>query len=380
MRSIYLDYNATTPLAPSAQEAMVPYLTDRFADPLGEHLAGRVVAEAIEDARTHVATAIGAASDEIVWTSGATEASNLALRGLIESAAQSGEKPHLITSAIDHAAVQGPARFLARLGAELTVLPVDSEGLVDPAQVEHALKPSTRLVSVVHANEDLGSVQPIAQIAAICRREGVLVHTDAAQSFGKLPVDVRELDVDLLSLSAHKAYGPKGVGALYLRRGVGLQPQVWGDAYESGQRGGMPNVAGIVGFGAAAAVAAASLAEAPQRMQTLRSRMLDKLLAGAPDATVYGAPEDRRLANTLCVAMPGVSAPDLLAAIPELCATPLAGGTPTEGVSLGSALQAVGADPEKAAGAIRISVGWYTDEAEIDTAADALLGAWDQVR
>lgn len=380
MRSIYLDYNATTPLAPAAQEAMIPYLTDRFADPLAEHVAGRAVAEAIEDARTHVAQAIGASPDEIVWTSGATEASNLALRGLIEQEARSGANPHLITSAVDHAAVQGPARFLARLGAELTVLPVDREGHVDPAAIEQALRPNTRLVSIVHANEDLGSVQPIAEIASLCRSEGVLLHTDAAQSFGKLPINVQELDVDLLSLSAHKAYGPKGAGALYIRRGVGLEPQVWGDAYESGQRGGMPNVAGVVGFGAAAKVAAQSVTDSAERMRSLRNSLRDHLLDGAIDAKLYGPDDQARLPGTLCIALPGVTASDVLAAVPELCAAPLAGGGPGAGISLNSTLQAIDANPEEAAGTIRLSVGWFTEEAEIATAAEALLGAWEQLR
>ncbi|WP_197526638.1 cysteine desulfurase family protein [Botrimarina colliarenosi] len=382
MRSIYLDYNATTPLAPAAQEAMLPYLADRFADPLGEHVAGRAVAEAIEDARTRLATAIGAAPDEIVWTSGATEASNLALRGLIEPAVRAGERPHLVVSAVDHAAVQGPARFLARLGAELTIVPVDRQGLVDPDAVTAALRPTTRLVSVVHANEEIGAVQPIAEIAAVCRREGVRFHTDAAQSLTKLPIDVRQLDVDLLSLSAHKAYGPKGVGALYVRRGVGLEPQLLGDAHEAGQRAGMPNIAGLVGFGAVAVVGQQCLDDSTQRVAALRDRLQQQLTCGAEGAVTYGPSDQRRLANTLCIALPGVVATELLAAVPELCAMPCAGGGTADSgdVSLSPTLRAIGADPAEAVGAIRLSLGWYSDEEEIDAVANALLAAWEQLR
>lgn len=380
VRSIYLDYNATTPLAPAAQEAMLPYLSDRFADPLGEHLSGRAIAEALEDARTRLATVLGAAPDEIVWTSGATEASNLALRGLIEPALRAGERPHLIVSAVDHAAVQGPARFLSRLGAELTVVPVDHQGRVDPAAVAEALCPATRLVSIVHANDEVGAVQPIADIAAICRAEGVLLHTDAAQTLGKLSLRVAELDVDMMSLTAHKAYGPKGVGALYVRRGVGIEPQLWGDAHESGQRAGMPNVSGIVGFGAIATVAEAGREESVLKAASLRDRLANHLVDAAPGALVYGPSLEHRLAGTLCIALPGVAASDLLTAVPELCATPCAGGSFGEGVCLSPTLRALNVDPEKAAGAIRLSVGWYTSEADVDDAAKGLLAAWESLQ
>ena len=382
MRSIYLDYNATTPLAPVAQEAMIPYLSDRFADPLSDHSQGRAVNEALEDARTRVARAIGAGAEEVFWTSGATEACNLALRGMIEPLARSGEKPHLIVSAVDHAAVQGPARFLASIGAELTVVGCDKAGRVDPQEVLDALRPDTRLVSIVHANDELGTLQPIQGIAAACREEGVLFHTDAAQSFGKTPIDVEKLGVDLLSLSAHKAYGPKGVGALYVRNGVRLEPQLHGDGHEAGLRGGMPNVSGIVGFGAAAKVAAENLDESANRSSLLRDRLEERLLSGAEEGVVYGPEEARtddpiRLPNTLCNALPGASASDLLSAVPELSAAPCASRF-GDSVSLSGSLRAIGADEDEAVGALRLSVGWYTDPEEIDRASDALLAAWEQ--
>ena len=382
MRSIYLDYNATTPLAPVVQEAMLPYLADRFADPMSCHASGRAVAEAIEDSRGRVASAIHAQTDEIVWTSSGTESCNLALRGLIEPAIRAGERPHLIVSAVDHAAVQGSARFLASIGAELTIVPCNSDGTIAVEAVLAALQPNTRLVSITHANEEIGTLQPIAETAAACREEGVLFHTDASQSFGKVKVLVDELNVDLLSLSAHKAYGPKGVGALYVRHGVGLEPLFHGDGQEEGLRSGTLNVAGVVGFGHVAKVAAESVQESASRLASLRDRMSDRLLEGAEGASVYGHATER-LPNTLCIALPEVPATELLAAVPELSAAPCASCVPhgeMSQVSLSSTLRAIGADPVKAIGAIRFSLGWYTDEAEINHATDTLLEAWRQRR
>lgn len=383
VRSIYLDYNATTPLAPIAQEAMLPYLADRFADPSSDYADGHGTREAIEDARTRVAAAIGASADEIIWTSGGTEASNLALRGLIEPSIRAGEKPHLIVSAVDHPAVQGPARFLERCGAELTVVSVDRQGLVDPEAIAEALRPTTRLVSIVAANEDLGTIQPLLEIATLCRAEGVLCHTDASLALGKIPLSVSELDVDLVSLSAHKTYGPKGVGALYVRRGIGLEAQLWGDGHEHGQRAGMPNVAGVVGFGAVMGVVTDDYREANERIEKLKDRLATRLTE-AVAAKRYG-PANRadQLAGTLCIALPGVAAADLLCATPEVCAMPCTGGGISNGavsaISLNPTLRAIGADPTEAAGAIRLSVGWYTDEADIDAAADALLAGWESL-
>ena len=359
---------------------MIPYLADRFADPSSEHAPGRAVGQAIEDARTRIAQTIEANPDEIYWTSGATESCNLALHGVLGRSTHNNERPHVIVSAVDHAAVQGPARYLASIGAELSIVPCDEEGFVYTDDVLDALRPNTRLVSIVHANDELGAIQPIAEIAAACHDEGVLMHVDAAQSYGKTPVSVAELGVDLLSLSAHKVYGPKGVGALYARRGIGLEPLLHGDGHEGGLRSGMPNVAGAVGFAASAQVACASLDDASQRMASLRDSLSQRLLEGAGDGRLYGPEDDDRLPNTLCIALPGVSASDLLTSVPELSASPCAGGSLGAvnggGVSLSSTLKAIGADPKEAAGAIRLSVGWYTDEEEVSLAADALVEAW----
>ncbi len=378
MRSIYLDYNATTPLAPAAQEAMLPYLSDRFADPLAEHLSGRAVNEALEDARALVAQAVNAKASEIIWTSGATESCNLALRGLVESKIRLNEKPHLVVSAVDHAAVQGPARYLASIGAELTVVPCDHAGQVRPASIYDALRPNTQLVSIVHANDEIGTVQPLSEIAAVCHAEGILVHSDAAQSFGKIAVDVEALGIDLMSLSAHKVYGPKGIGALYVRTGIAIEPMLYGDGQENGCRSGMPNVAGIVGFGAAASVAIRCLSETSERQVALRDNLVSRLLSGAAGGRLLGSEATDRLPNTLCFALPGVSASEVLSLVPELSVTPCSGGVADE-VSLSSTMRAIGASVKDASGAIRLTVGWYTTEDEIRQAADALLDAWEQL-
>ncbi|MEO1498154.1 MAG: cysteine desulfurase family protein [Planctomycetota bacterium] len=374
MRWIYLDYNATTPLAPAAQEAMLPYLADRYAHPHADHTPGRVVAEALDDARSRVAGAIGAHADELRWTSGGTEASRNALRGVIEPALRRGETPHLIVSAVEPPAVLGTARFLASLGAELTVVPVSAEGIVSVDAVLAALRADTRLVSVCVANDEVGSCQPVAEIAAACHDEGVLIHTDASLALGKLPLDVGSLGVDMLTLSAHKAYGPKGVGALYVRAGAPIEPELL-DAAEPSL--GMPNVPGVVGFGAAAAIASAAVDEAATQMRVLRGDLAERLQSGCPDVTIYSGPADARLCNTLCVALPNVTASDLLAAAPEITAQAMATGDPAA-ISLSPTLDAIGADPAEAAGAVRLSLGWYTDAEEVARAADALLAAWDQ--
>ncbi|TWT47637.1 cysteine desulfurase family protein [Botrimarina hoheduenensis] len=379
MRWIYLDYNATTPLAPAAQEAMLPYLADRYADPRAEHAPGRIVAEAIDDARTRVATALGAFADEVAWTSSGTESCSRALRETIEPALRAGSTPHLVVSAIDHAAVLGTARFLQTLGAGLTVVRVDAEGRVDPSDVMAALRPETRLVSIGLANEEIGTVQPLAAIAELCHDEGVLVHTDATQAFGKLPIDVRSLGVDLLSVSAHKAYGPKGVGVLYARRGAPVEPCLLAGFEAADEPAGMPNIAGIVGFGAAAPVAADAAQHSRQQLAALRDRLAKLLLSGAGGGQVYGQIEGPRLVNTLCIALPGVTASDLLSATPEIAATPCATGGP-ETVVLSPTLQAINADPRVASGAIRLSLGWQTTADEVERAAAALLDAWERCR
>lgn len=389
MRSIYLDYNATTPIAPAVQEAMLPYLAELYGNPSSSHALGRACHEAVEEARARLAQLLGASSDEIVFTSGGSEANNLALKGVAFAHALAAGRPaadasvrlegHMVISACEHPAVVQPARFLERLGLKLSVVGVNRDGLVDPAAVEAALRSDTLLASIMHANNEIGVVQPIREIAQRCRNRGVLVHTDAAQSVGKIPARVDDLGVDLLTVAGHKLYAPKGVGALYVRRGVQLEPLLHGAGHESGLRAGTENVASLVGLGRAASLAEKHLLEAGDRMMALRDRLLEKLRAViGPRLSVngQGAP---RLPNTLSVNFPDVVAADLLRRIPELCAS--TGAACHSGAThLSATLAAIGLDPAAARGAVRLSLGWYTEEDEIDRAAQLLIAAWENMR
>ena len=377
MRSIYLDYNATTPLAPAVQESLLPYLAECYGSPAANYPLGRASAQAIQDARGKVAWMLGAAADEIVFTSGGTESNNLALQGV---AFRHGPgQGHLIISPVEHASVTQTALFLERLGYELTMLQCDSQGMVRPADVLNALRPDTFLVSVTLAQAEIGTLQPIREIAEICRRRDVLLHSDAAQAPGKFPVNVAELGVDLLSISAHKMYAPKGAGALFVRREVALEPTLHGEAQERGLRAGMENVAAIVGMGAAAGVVAKNVAQAEGRLQMLRDRLWEKLSAAIGSRLTRNGAAERSLPNTLSVNFPGVNAARLLARCPELMASTGAVDEQT-GSPRAPALQAMGLPADVAAGTARFSLGWYTSEEEVDQAGDILLNAWESLR
>jgi cysteine desulfurase len=375
MRSIYLDYNATTPIAPLVQEAMLPFLAEHFGDPTSHHAVGRAAQEAMDDARHQVATLLGVDRDEIVFTSGGTESNNLALLGMAGRLAPDC-RGHLVVTALEHVSVAATARHLQRLGFELTVIGCSRDGVVDPETIENAIRPDTRLVSVVHANHQLGSIQPIRQIAHLCRRLGILLHCDAVQTVGKIPVRPAELDVDLLSLSAHKMYAPKGIGALYVRRGLDPVPLLHGSADEAGLRPGTPNVTHAVALGQAAALALAHLDEAAQRMQSLRDRLENHLLEGFGDRMLILARRAERLPNTLTVSFPDISGDDLLRKVPEICAA-ADSASHSGSATISPTLSAIGLSLPEAQGVIRLSVGWYTTEEEIDRAANLLLAAWD---
>jgi cysteine desulfurase len=378
MRHIYLDYNATTPVAPTVQEAMRPFLSELYGNPSSGHTLGRACHEAIEDARSQLATLLGADSEELVFTSGGTESNNLALKGILLRAGPPFAG-HLVISAIEHPAVVEPARFLNRLGCGLTVVGCTRQGVVDPESVEQALRPETRLVSVMHANNETGVIQPVRAIADLCHRRGVLVHTDAAQTVGKIPTLVEDLGVDLLTVAGHKFYAPKGVGALYVRRGVDLEPVLHGAGHEGGLRAGTENTPYIVALGRAAALAHKALDQSAERLALLRDRMLDRLseVIGS-DLRVHGDGVDR-LPNTLCVDFPDVSGGALLSRTPELCASTGA-ACHSGAASVSPALAAMGLTAEQARGTVRLSVGWSTSEEEIDRAAELLLDAWESLR
>ena len=368
----YLDYNATTPIAPSVLEAMQPFLTGHYGNPSSAHALGRGAKEAIEDARSKIATSIGCDADEIVFTSGGTEANNLALKGVMF---ESQPGSHLVISAIEHPAVTQPARFLEKLGFDVSIVPCDANGVVQPEAVEQALRPETRLVSIMHANNEIGTIQPIKQITELCHQRSILVHTDAAQSVGKIPTNVFELETDLLSIAGHKFYGPKGVGALYVRRGVSLEPLLHGAAHENGLRAGTENTPYLIGLGAAANMASRALDESHVGMAKLRDRLQDQLVEAIPGLHVNGGNVDR-LPNTLSVAFPDATGRQILATTPELCAS-TGSACHSTGQVESATLSAMGADDPQIAGTVRLSVGWYTSQEEIDRAASLLIDAWE---
>ncbi|MBN1910077.1 MAG: cysteine desulfurase [Pirellulales bacterium] len=378
MRTVYLDYNATTPIAPVVQEAMLPFLAEHFGDPASGHALGRACQEALEDARLQVARLLGAQREEIIFTSGGTESNNLALWGMAlrHGPAASG---HLVLSAVEHASVLEPARYLETLGYGLTIVGCDTQGRVDPATVEMAIRPDTVLVSITHANDELGTLQPIDSIAQVCRRHNIPLHVDAVQTAGKVPVNVNTLGVDLLSISGHKMYAPKGIGALYVRRGIALEPLLHGSGHEQGLRSGTENVPGAIALGKACSLVAQSVEKAAEQMVLLRDRLAERLADGGGKHLSFNADQAERLPNTLSVNFSGVSGQRLLARLPELCAS--TGSAWHSGSdNLSPALAAIGLSPAGAQGTVRLSLGWYTTEDDIDRAADLLLSAWEALR
>ena len=363
---IYLDYNASTPIAPAVAAAMRSLLDAGFGNPSSGHWAGRPARDAVCEARRRVASLLGCDADEIVLTSGGSEANNHAVKGVALGAAS---PPHIVTTAVEHPAVLEPCRFVESLGARVTVVPVDRHGLVDPDDVRRAIAPDTALVSVMHANNEVGTIEAVAEIARIARERGVLVHTDAAQSAGKIPVRVRELGVDLLSLAGHKLYAPKGVGALFVRRGVTLTPLVHGGGHEGGRRAGTESALLAAGLGAACRLAETDPCE--ERLRELRDRLWNGLRARLGDRVVLNGHPDRRLPNTVNVSFPGRYGDEILARIPEIAAS--TGSACHAGErALSPVLAAMGVPPRVGLGAVRLSVGRGTTEADVDTVAEGI--------
>lgn len=370
---VYLDFNATTPVAPEVLAAMLPFLREHYGNPSSAHALGRRAAEAVAEARDRVAALIAAQSDEIVFTGCATEANNLAVMGAAMATPRG--KRHLVISAVEHPAVMAPAQHLCNQGWQLTVVPVDGAGRVSVQTVADALRADTALVSVMHANNEVGTLQPIQAIAELTRGRGILLHTDAAQSAGKVMLDVDALGVDLLTLAGHKFYAPKGVGALYVRAGTPLAPVLFGAEQERGLRPGTENVAAIVGLGAAAVLAKRSLAYVGTALQQRRDRLHERLTREIPGLQLNGHPE-QRLPNTLHVSFPGVSGRSLLLAVADAVAASVGSACHSEHDDVSGVLAAMGIDATRAAGAVRLSVGRTTTEADTDRAADALAAAW----
>ena len=369
---VYLDYNATTPVAPEVADAVIPYLREHFGNPSSAHVFGQRAKLAVAQARARVAGLINARAADIVFTGCATEANNLALLGVARAHGRPG---HLIISAVEHPAVAAPAKRLEEDGWAVTVVPVDEYGRVSPQDVRAALRPDTVLVSVMHANNEIGTLQPVAEIASIVKAHGALMHTDAAQSAGKVPLDVEALGVDLLTLAGHKFYATKGVGALYVRPGTPIGSVLAGADHEYGLRPGTENVPAIVGFGEAARLARERLPVAELRLKALRDLLHGKLRDAVAGLQLNGHPE-HRLPNTLHVSFPGIAGRQLLELSAEDVAASLGSACHSHGDAVSGVLAAMGFDAERAMGAVRLSVGWMTTEEEIDRAAAALAAAF----
>ncbi len=366
-RPIYMDHNATTPVHPAVVEAMLPYLTEHFGNPSSKHAYGRSAAAGVEAARSRVAELINADPSEIVFTAGATESDNMALRGVL-SRRRGG---HVITCSIEHEAVLETCRHLKEEGAEITVLPVDESGLIDPAAIRDAIRESTVLVSIQMANNEIGTIEPIAEIGAICREAGVAFHTDAVQGAGRIPIDVKRMTIDLMSLTAHKMYGPKGVGALYVREGLDPAPLLAGGGQEGGRRSGTLNVAGIVGFGESARIAMTDMAGETTRQAGLRDRLWEGIRKRIPDVSLNGHAV-LRLPNNLNVAFAGIEAEALLTAMRDAAALS-SGSACASGSSEGSyIIRALGKGAEAARCSLRFGLGRSNDEADIDTVVERL--------
>jgi cysteine desulfurase len=382
--SVYLDYNATTPVDPAVVNAMLPFLRDAFGNPSSTHAYGKTAHDAVDKARHQVAELLGAHDDEIVFTGGGSEASNLALKGAIFQKLRGwfglwARGAHIVTSTIEHPATLAPCEFLRKLGCKITRVPVDGHGLVDIDAVSGALQRGTTVVSIMHANNEVGTLQPIREIAALARQRGVLVHTDAAQSLGKVTVNVDDLGVDLLTLAGHKLYAPKGIGVLYVRRGVKLEPLIHGAGHESGRRAGTENVPYLVGLGQACEMARQLLPAATEKLRTLRDRLWQRLQQALGDKVVLNGHPDQRLPNTLNVNFVGHIGAEFLTSVPEIAAS--TGSACHEGkVSQSPVLCAMRVPPEIGKGAVRLSVGRFTTENEIDRAAAALVRVAGYVR
>jgi cysteine desulfurase len=377
VKTVYLDYQATTPADERVVEAMLPYFARNFGNAASRaHSFGWIAEKAVDRARKRIADLLGANPREIVFTSGATESNNLALKGVWE--ASRSRRNHLVTFATEHRAVLDPLRHLEKLGAEVAILTPRSDGLIDLDQLRAAIRPETLLVSVMYANNEIGVIQPISEIGSICREKGVLFHTDAAQAFGKLPIRVSDFQIDLLSLTAHKIYGPKGIGGLYVRRSVDLVSQMDGGGHEWGMRSGTLNVPGIVGFGEAAAICATEMDAEAKRTGSLRDHLLDKIRSSLDGVRVNGALAPR-LAGNLNVAFRGVDAGALLTLLPDIA---LSTGSACSSASPepSQVLRALGLSTPEARSSVRFGLGRFTTEEEVDYAARRVAEAVRQLR
>jgi cysteine desulfurase len=373
---IYLDYNATTPIAKEVAEAMMPFILEDFGNPSSGHPMGKRAKEALERARDRIAALLGCESSEIIFTSGGTESNNMVLKSLAWTMRNRGR--HIITTRIEHPAIINAALFLMETGLDVTFLPVDKYGQVDPDEVKKAIKKDTILITVMHANNETGTIQPLAEISSIAREHGIYFHTDAAQAVGKIETKVDDLGVDFLSIAGHKLYAPKGVGALYMRKGVAIEPFMHGGGQERGLRSGTENVMLNVGLGRACELVHGDLSDEMVRMRRLRDRLHDQIRSAIPDAVLNGHPE-MRLPNTLFISFPSMIGEEILMKIPDLC-TSTGAACHDQSVTLSHVLAAMGVTKEAGMGAIRLTLGRPTTEEEVDRAAEWIIEAVDKMR
>jgi len=379
VQRIYLDHNATTPLLPAVVERMTVVLRDEFGNPSSVHHFGQQAKAAIDEARTDAANLIGAEPSEVLFTSGGTEADNIAIRGAAEALETTGRR-HLVASAIEHEAVLNTLKALAKRGWRTTLLPVDQSGIVSPAALREALADDTAVVSVMHANNEIGTVQPVAELARAAHERGALFHTDAVQSAGKIAIDVKTLGVDMLSMSAHKFYGPKGVGALWIRRGLRVMPILTGGRQERSRRAGTENVSGIVGMGVAARIASGKMAEEGRRLSALRDRLEAGILGAVPGTVVNGS-IGARVPNTSNISFDRIEAESLLIAL-DLQGVAVSTGSACSSGTLepSHVLKAMGFNAHRTQNSIRFSLGAANTEAEIDRVIGVLPGIVEKLR
>jgi cysteine desulfurase len=377
VKPIYLDYNGTTPHDPEVVAAMRPFLEEEFGNPSSGHLYAVKPRQALDAARRQVAGLLGCSPEEIVFTSGGTEANNWAITGTAR--ALRGRGRHIVTSAFEHPAVLNVCAFLKKEGFEITYLPVDQFGRVDVEDVRAALRPDTILITIMHANNEVGTIQPIEEMAALARSRGVRMHTDAAQSPGKIPVDVNALGIDLLSMAGHKLYAPKGVGALYIRRGVTLETFMHGAGQEMGRRAGTENILEIVGLGKACEVAARNREQTGRHMRAMRDRLYTAIAGGLTEVRLNGHPE-MRLPNTLSLSFLGLEANRILEAIGLEVAASAGAACHADSVEISHVLKAMAVPVEWAKGTLRLTTGRMTTASEIDRAAEVIIHAVKAMR
>jgi len=376
--SIYLDHAATTPTEPRVVQAMLPYFSEKYGNPSSIHRFGQEATQAITEARDALAALLGAQPVEIVFTSGGSESDNMALFGVAHALQAKGD--HIVTTVIEHHAVLHSAQALEKRGLKVTYVPVDEHALVDPEAIARAITSKTILVSVMHANNEVGTIQPIAEIGRICKERGVLFHTDAVQAVGHVPIHVNEMNVDLLSLSGHKFYGPKGVGALYVRKGTRLSPLIYGGGHERGRRSGTENVPGIVGLGAAASLARETMAAEAEREIALRERLLDGIVERIPHSRVTGHPT-QRLPNSASVVIEYVEGESMLLNLDFEGIAASSGSACTSGsLEASHVLLAMGLAHEVAHGSLRLTLGRQNTRDDVDRVLEVLPPIVEKLR